>query len=105
MMRMLLGFSGLLLLLGAAGDGVAEDRAARQAQLDRACEAARQAHLAPLREAAVRKCMRESGRERSACERLHGNYGERAGNRPALFYDLPECKRAFEYQRSYRRSE
>ena len=33
------------------------------------------------------------------------NYGERAGNRPALFYDLPACKRAFEYQRSYRRTE
>ena len=84
---------------------VADGRAAEQAQLDRACEAAREARLAPLREAAIRDCMRKPGKDRAACERLHGHYGERSGSRPALFYDLPECERAFEYQRSYRRSE
>ncbi len=104
-MRTLARLAFILFALGLSGDLVADDRATRQAQLDRACEAARQAHLAPLREAMVRKCMRDSGKPRSACERLHGNYGERAGNRPALFYDLPECERAFEYQRSYRRPE
>ena len=104
-MRMLVRFAACLLALWFAGELVADDRTARQAQLDWACEAARQIRLAPLREQRIQQCMRESGQERAACERLYGNYGERAGNRPALFYDLPACKRAFEYQRSYRRAE
>ncbi|MEJ2453110.1 MAG: hypothetical protein P8103_03000 [Candidatus Thiodiazotropha sp.] len=104
-MRTMARLAFVLLTLGLSGDLIADDRATRQAQLDQACEAARQAHLAPLREAMIRKCMRDSGKPRSACEPRHGNYGERAGNRPALFYDLPECERAFDYQRSYRRAE
>jgi hypothetical protein len=101
----ILRLAGLLLALGFAGDLAADQRASRQAQLDRACEVARQIRLTPLRQASIRKCIREAGKARSDCERLHGNYGERAGNRPALFYDLPECVRAFEFQRSYRRAD
>ena len=40
--------------------------------------------------------------DREACERFYANYGERAGNRPPLFYDLDECVAATEFRNSYR---
>ncbi|MEJ2534350.1 MAG: hypothetical protein P8008_02490 [Gammaproteobacteria bacterium] len=73
----------------------------RQAELDAACEAARQKKLAPERERLIEECVREKQRpDRAACERFLADYGNRSGNRPALYYDLPECVEAFEYQKS-----
>ena len=72
---------------------------ARQAELDAACEAARQERLEPERERLVEECVREKQRpDRAACERFLADYGNRAGNRPALYYDLPQCVEAFDYQ-------
>jgi hypothetical protein len=83
----------------------AEDRQATQAALDRACELARQLHLIAERERLIQACQTNAGKQRSSCEREYATYGQRAGSRPALYCDLPICRRAFEYQRSYRRSE
>lgn len=83
-----------------AGDS---ERAARQAELDRVCEAAREEKLAPLRQRFVQECMDDRQFEtREECEAFYADYGARSGNRAPLFYDLPPCVEAFEYAQSER---
>jgi len=90
----------LAMLLLVTGQAVASDADwdAEQARLDAACEAARQAKLAPLRAQYVEECVQKQQRpDRASCERFYADFGNRSGNRPALFYDLPECVAAFEH--------
>jgi hypothetical protein len=79
---------------------VAADKDPRQVELDTACEAQRQIRLAPQRDTAIKDCVEIEGKEQDYCERFYRDYGERSGDRPALFYDLPECVEAFEYQKN-----
>ena len=80
-----------------------EERAARQAKLDRACEAAREEKLAPIRKGFVEECVREEQFEtREECEAYYADYGAATGGRAPLFYDLPPCVEAFEYAKSER---
>ena len=84
----------------AQGD---QERLARQAELDAACEAARQRAITLAKAEYVDECVEKGMRpDREACERFYANYGERAGNRPPLFYDLDECVAATEFRNSYR---
>ncbi len=86
--------------------GNAESREEKQSRLDTACESGRQKKLAPLREELVEECVaRKQRSSREDCEQFHENYGARSGQRPALFYDLPECMEAFDFQRSIRSSD
>jgi hypothetical protein len=71
-----------------------------QAGLDTACEAAREKKLAPLRAGFIDECIEKNQRpDRAACERFYADFGNQSGNRAPLFYDLPECVKAFEYRR------
>lgn len=80
-----------------------ETREAKQARLDSACEAARQKKLAPMRQQIVEECVANKELpNREECERFYADYGERMGGRAPLFYDLPECVTAFEFQQSAR---
>lgn len=82
--------------VGYAGE---DDRAARQAELDAACEAAREAKLAPLRAQHIEECVaKEQRQDRAACERFYADYGNRSGNQAPLFYDLPECVAAHNHR-------
>jgi len=72
----------------------------KQAELDAACEAAREAKLAPMRAEFVEECVEKKQRsDRAACERFYADFGAQTGNRAPLFYDLPECEEAFNYRR------
>jgi hypothetical protein len=71
-----------------------------QAKLDAACEAAREKKLAPLRAGYIEECIEKKQRpDRAACERFYADFGNQSGNRAPLFYDLPDCVKAFEYSR------
>ena len=39
----------------------------------------------------------------AACEAFYSDFGAQSGNRAPLFYDLPECVEAFDFQNSHRR--
>jgi len=76
-----------------------ESRMEKQARLDSACEAERQKKIAPMRNKYIAECV--SNKElpsQQECERFYAAYGERMGGRAPLFYDLPECVTAFEFQ-------
>jgi hypothetical protein len=75
-------------------------QASEQAKLDAACEAAREQKLAPLRAGFIEECIEKKQRpDRAACERFYADFGNQAGSRAPLFYELPECVKAFEYRR------
>ena len=94
---MLLGLSGAA---ASAAETEEDLRQARQAELDRACETARQVALAPRRQEIYEECINRSGKEADACRSEANAYnGNRIGATP-LFYDLPECVEAFEYRKS-----
>jgi hypothetical protein len=96
------GLAGSL-LFPAAGLAAGGDRATQQAELDAACEAARERKLAPLRAQYVEECVRDQVKEsRAACEQFYSDYGAQSGSRAPLFYDLPECVQAFEFRESVR---
>lgn len=90
----------MLPVVGMSSDG---DRQATQERLDTECEAARELKLAPERAKFIEECVeKKQRRDRAACERFYSDYGARSGNRAPLYYDLPECVKAFEFQRSQR---
>lgn len=93
----------VLALLGTvagAASATDQDRKARQAELDAACEAARQAKLAPLRARYVEECVAKQQRpDRDSCQRFYADFGNRSGDRAPLFYDLPACVAAHEYRK------
>jgi hypothetical protein len=94
-----------LLLLSVSALQADPDREEKQAELDAACEAAREQKLAPMREQMVKQCVHNKEQpDRAACEAYYSDYGARAGSRAPLFYDLPECVKAFDYQASERQS-
>lgn len=102
------GLLGLCLAAtGSVAFGQSEAERARLQELDRQCEAARQAKLAPMRRDLIERCVREDKRPRADCEAEFGPWGEtrgRAGGGAVggLFYDLPECVAATQARARYR---
>jgi len=97
----------IVLTMLAAGPALADQaRDAKQAKLDAACEAARQEKLAPIRQKYTDDCVANKELpSREECERFYADYGERTGRKAALFYDLPECVAAFNFQQDNENSE
>lgn len=90
----------LLLLLPAICNtsNAADDAQGKQAELDAACEAARQIALEPRRSDIYQECVDKFKKSTGVCEQEAAAYnGNRIGGSP-LFYDLPACEAAFEYQ-------
>lgn len=95
----------LAMMVSAAGLAyeTEEERKAKQAELDAACEAARQVEIIAARAQLVEECVEKKQRpDRESCERFYATYGQNSPNGPALFFDLPACVTAHEYSRSYR---
>lgn len=89
----------VLIMLASSPAFADESREAKQAKLDAACEAARQQRLAPIRQKYVDECVANKElSSRQECERFYADYGERTGRKAPLFYDLPECVAAFNFQ-------
>ncbi|MEZ5565908.1 MAG: hypothetical protein R3F24_10510 [Gammaproteobacteria bacterium] len=86
----------------AADDDAAAD-AARQAELDHQCEAAREEKLAPIREDIFQECLDKKRGDEAFCRRDADGYnGNRPGGAPR-FYELPECEAAFKFRTRARR--
>lgn len=94
----------LLFLIIISSDALADRaRDQKQAKLDAVCEQAREKQLAPMRAQFVEECVQNKEQsDRKACETFYADFGAQSGRRAPLFYDLPECVEAFEYQNSQR---
>ena len=77
----------------------------KKQEMDAACETARESQLTSDRDKYVNECV-ENGekKDRAACEKFYADYGAGSPSRPPLYYDLPECRRAFEHRQSRRNS-
>lgn len=101
--------AALAALVGApAALAQSEAELKRLDELDRKCEAARLAKLAPIRAELIDKCVSIDKRPREACESEFAHYGDTKATAhgkaiAGLFYDLPECVAAFEARQKYRR--
>lgn len=94
----------VVISLAAVTDALADrNRDQKQAKLDATCEQAREKQLAPMRKQFVDECVKnKEQRDRKSCEFFYSDFGAQSGNRAPLFYDLPECVEAFDYQNSQR---
>jgi hypothetical protein len=93
----------LMLILSSSDAAAGRDRDQKQAKLDAVCEQAREKQLAPMRAQFVEECVQNKEQsDRKACETFYADFGAQSGRRAPLFYDLPECVEAFEYQNSQR---
>jgi len=89
----------VLILLLAVPALAKESREEKLVRLDNACEVERQKKLTPMRKQFVEDCV--TNKELPGykeCETFYADYGNRMGGRAPLFYDLPECVTAFEFQ-------
>jgi hypothetical protein len=102
--RYVLILGTFLFFLAAAADLLADrNRDQKQAKLDATCEQAREKQLAPMRAQFIEECVQNKEQsDRKACEVFYADFGAQSGRRAPLFYDLPECVEAFEYQNSQR---
>jgi len=94
----------ILIFVISITDAVADrKRDQEQARLDAICEQAREKQLAPMRAQFVEECVQNKDQpDRKACEAFYADFGAQSGRRAPLFYDLPECVEAFDYQNSQR---
>lgn len=70
-------------------------------ELDRRCETAREAMIAPLRAAEITKCVQTETGDQAWCEAFWADYGAPSRTAsgaiiPGMFYDLTECTEAWE---------
>jgi hypothetical protein len=101
-MKKLISMILIVLLIGPVL--ARENRETKQARLDDACEVARQEKLTPLREELVNKCIDTNEQpSRKECEKEYANHGAHVGAQQPLFYDLPECVAALEFQQGVRK--
>ena len=101
-------FTAVLVLVFTVvhADPLGIERDAKQAELDAACEEARQKKIALERAKHIEECVATGMlADRETCERFYADYGESAAGRAPLYYDLPECEKAHEYRNSYRSSD
>ncbi len=82
-----------------------KDRKQKQQKLDAECQAARSELIAPLKEQYTKECIATQKRQKDPveyCNRFYADYGERSGDRPAMYMDLPQCEKAFDNEKSSR---
>ena len=76
-----------------------------QQELDARCDRAREAKIAPLREAEIESCKQDRRNDPDWCESFNADFGEGGRTvtgavRPRMFDDLPECVEALNQRNS-----
>ncbi len=75
--------------------GQTDAQRARLQELDRRCEAAREARRAPMRQELIERCVRQDKRPRADCVAEFAQWGNTrrtaTGAVAGILYDRPEC--------------
>ena len=99
----------LILLATLTLPALADEATLKQQRLDAACEAARNEKLAPERQRFIKQCAAHQDKTLSECQYFYRDYGDTIFKnngeiqRYALYFDLPACQTAFEFQQRQRR--
>ncbi|HDZ8926048.1 TPA: hypothetical protein RUX58_000705 [Aeromonas dhakensis] len=95
----------LVLLLGCALSlpllAAVEDRDAKQAKLDAACQQAQQQLVEQGKQQRIDGCIKASGKA-AKCQQEFASFGQREGNKRPDLNNLPPCQQADAYRKSYR---
>ncbi|KHN50421.1 hypothetical protein [Aeromonas hydrophila] len=93
---LLLGCSLSASLLAAV-----EDREARQAKLDAACQQAQQQLVEQGKQQRIGACIKAGGKA-AKCQQEFASFGQREGNKRPDLNNLAPCQQADAYRKSYR---
>lgn len=95
----------LVLLLGCALSlpllAAVEDRDAKQAKLDAACQQAQQQLVEQGKQQRIDACIKAGGKA-AKCQQEFASFGQREGNKRPDLNNLAPCQQADAYRRSYR---
>ncbi|WP_368159370.1 hypothetical protein [Aeromonas sp. R5-3] len=95
----------LILLLGCTLSlpllAVVEDRDAKQAKLDAACQQAQQQLVEQGKQQRIDACIKAGGKA-AKCQQEFASFGQREGNKRPDLNNLPPCQQADAYRKSYR---
>lgn len=95
----------LVLLLGCALSlpllAAVEDRDAKQAKLDAACQQAQQQLVEQGKQQRIDACIKAGGKA-AKCQQEFASLGQREGNKRPDLNNLPPCQQADAYRKSYR---
>ncbi|MCP1267637.1 hypothetical protein [Aeromonas hydrophila] len=93
---LLLGCSLSASLLAAV-----EDRDAKQAKLDAACQQAQQQLVEQGKQQRIDACIKAGGKA-AKCQQKFASFGQREGNKRPDLNNLTPCQQADAYRKSYR---
>ena len=95
----------LVLLLGCALSlpllAAVEDRDAKQAKLDAACQQAQQQLVEQGKQQRIDACIKAGGKT-AKCQQEFASFGQREGNKRPECSKVPACQQAETYRKSYR---
>ncbi|MGL6521312.1 hypothetical protein ACSZNC_09655 [Aeromonas dhakensis] len=95
----------LVLLLGCALSlpllAAVEDRDAKQAKLDAACQQAQQQLVEQGKQQRINACIKAGGKA-AKCQQEFASFGQREGNKRPDLNNLAPCQQADAYRKSYR---
>lgn len=95
----------LVLLLGCALSlplpAAVEDRDAKQAKLDTACQQAQQQLVEQGKQQRIDACIKAGGKA-AKCQQEFASFGQREGNKRPDLNNLAPCQQADAYRKSYR---
>lgn len=95
----------LILLLGCALSlpllATVEDRDAKQAKLDAACQQAQQQLVEQGKQQRIDACIKAGGKA-AKCQQEFASFGQREGNKRPDLNNLAPCQQADAYRKSYR---
>ncbi|HDX8595544.1 hypothetical protein [Aeromonas dhakensis] len=95
----------LVLLLGCALSlpllAAVEDRDAKQAKLDAACQQAQQQLVEQGKQQRIDACIKADGKA-AKCQQEFASFGQREGNKRPDLNNLAPCQQADAYRKSYR---
>lgn len=95
----------LVLLLGGALSlpllAAVEDRDAKQAKLDAACQQAQQQLVEQGKQQRIDACIKAGGKA-AKCQQEFASFGQREGNKRPNLNNLTPCQQADAYRKSYR---
>ena len=95
----------LVLLLGCALSlpllAAVEDRDAKQAKLDAACQQAQQQLVEQGKQQRIDACIKAGGKA-AKCQQEFASFGQREGNKRPDLNNLVPCQQADAYRKSYR---